>query len=53
MVTSPFVLAGILGGWIANTFGFNVLFMIAGAVAVVALLWWLTMVEEPRGAVVS
>jgi MFS family permease len=53
MFTSPFVLAGILGGWIANTFGFTVLFLIASTVAIVALLWWLTMVEEPRGAVVS
>jgi MFS family permease len=53
MVTSPFVLAGILGGLIANTFGFTALFMIAGAVALVALLWWLTMVEEPRGAVIA
>ncbi len=48
MVTSPFVLAGIVGGWIANEFGFSVLFVMAGAIALIALLWWLTMVEEPR-----
>jgi len=48
MVTSPFVLAGLLGGWIANALGFPALFMIAGAVALTASLWWLTMVEEPR-----
>lgn len=55
MITSPFVLAGILGGWIANTLGFSVLFVIAGLVALSALLWWFTMVDEPRrsGAVVS
>lgn len=48
MVTSPFVLAGIVGGWIANAFGFSALFVIAGAIALAALLWWLLMVEEPR-----
>jgi MFS family permease len=48
MVTSPFVLAGIVGGWIANALGFSALFMIAGAVALLALIWWLTMVREPR-----
>jgi MFS family permease len=48
LVTSPFVLAGIVGGWIANALGFSALFMIAGAVALSALVWWLVMVEEPR-----
>lgn len=48
MVTSPFVLAGVLGGWIANAFGFRTLFLAAAVVSLVAALWWLTMVKEPR-----
>jgi MFS family permease len=48
MVTSPFVLFGIVGGWIANAFGFSTLLIIAGTVALAAVLWWLTMVDEPR-----
>ena len=49
MVTSPFVLAGVLGGWIANAWGFPALFMTTGVLALSALLWWLLVVEEPRG----
>ncbi len=48
MLTSPFVLAGILGGWMADHVGFPPVFMTAGMIAALALLWWLTMVEEPR-----
>jgi MFS family permease len=48
MVTSPFVLVGIVGGWIANAFGFSTLLLIAGVVALVTVFWWLTMVDEPR-----
>ncbi|HEX9006832.1 MAG TPA: MFS transporter [Bacteroidota bacterium] len=48
MLTSPFVLAGILGGWLANRFGFTPVFVTAGVIAGLALLWWLLMVQEPR-----
>jgi MFS family permease len=48
MITSPFVLLGVLGGWIANRWGFIPVF---GAAAVLALLsfiiWWLKIVD-PR-----
>jgi MFS family permease len=48
MISSPFILSGILGGWLANRYGYNIIFLISGGVALLNLIWWLTMVKEPR-----
>lgn len=48
MITSPFVLSGILAGWIANYLGYNGVFSIAGVFALASAIWLMTMVEEPR-----
>lgn len=48
MITAPFVLSGILGGWLANHFGYNIVFIIAGIVSLIAAFWFFNMVEEPR-----
>jgi MFS family permease len=52
MITAPFVLAGILGGWIANRFGYDAVFVITAALASAAAVWLKLMVEEPRKKVV-
>jgi MFS family permease len=48
MVTSPFVLFGIVAGWIANVLGYNAVFLMAGLCAIAAFVWIGTMVAEPR-----
>jgi MFS family permease len=48
LITAPFVLSGLLGGWIANNFGYNAVFIIAGMFAITALIWLILMVKEPR-----
>jgi MFS family permease len=48
MLTSPFVLSGVLGGWIANVFGYNIIFYAAGFCALTAGIWLLIKVKEPR-----
>ncbi|MDO8551033.1 MAG: MFS transporter, partial [Ignavibacteria bacterium] len=48
LITAPFILSGLLGGWIANLFGYNIVFIIAGIFALGSALWFLIMVEEPR-----
>lgn len=48
MITSPFVLSGILGGWLANRMGYDILFYGAGLSAAIATLWLLFKVREPR-----
>jgi len=55
MITSPFVLLGIGGGWLANRFGYQIVFVIAGIFALIASIWYYKMVEEPRqrGAAVN
>ncbi len=47
-ITSPFVLSGILAGWLANHFGYNVVFFSGGALAMVASVWLMAMVDDPR-----
>lgn len=50
LLTSPFVLAGIGAGWLADRFGYDIIFILAGVVAALAALWLATVVHEPRNA---
>lgn len=47
-LTAPFALSGLLAGWLADRFGFGVLFVATAAVALAAAVWLLAMVPEPR-----
>jgi MFS family permease len=49
LVTSPFVLFGLLAGGIASRFGYEAVFLMAGLLAVASALWMVFKVEEPRG----
>ncbi|MCU7496644.1 MAG: MFS transporter [Ignavibacteria bacterium] len=53
MVTSPFSLAGLLGGWIANVYGYNMVFILACIFAGSSALWLLFAVKEPRKSAVA
>jgi MFS family permease len=48
LVTSPFILFGVLAGGIASQFGYDAVFLIAGLLAVFSALWMAFKVEEPR-----
>jgi MFS family permease len=48
MVTAPFVLSGMLGGIIAESFGFKTLFIIAAVFSFSAMAWLKIKVIEPR-----
>ncbi len=48
LVTAPFVLSGLFGGWIASAFGYNAVFIIAGLFAAMAFVWLNLKVDEPR-----
>ena len=48
LVTSPFVLFGLIAGGIASRFGYDAVFLIAGLLAVGSALWMAFRVEEPR-----
>lgn len=48
MLSAPFSLSGILGGWLANRFGYPAVFAVGGMFALCSLIWWLAMVQEPR-----
>jgi len=48
IVTVPFVLTGILAGWIAYLFDYNLVFTISSVISCIALFWYLKMVKEPR-----
>ncbi|MHB8579255.1 MAG: MFS transporter [Ignavibacteriaceae bacterium] len=48
MLTAPFVLLGIAGGWLANHFGYHIVFIISGFFSFIAAIWYLIMVDEPR-----
>jgi len=49
IITVPFILTGILAGWVAYLFDYNLVFSICAVISAVALFWYLKMVEEPRG----
>lgn len=48
LVTSPFILFGLIAGGIAARFGYDAVFLIAGLLAVASALWMAFRVEEPR-----
>lgn len=48
MITSPFSLAGIAGGWIANRYGYDIVFIISSVCASFAAIWLYIKVDEPR-----
>ena len=48
MITSPFILLGIFGGWLASSFGYNYLFAFAGSLAVLSSILFSFKVKEPR-----
>ena len=48
LLTAPFVLMGIIAGWLVDSMGFTALFLFAGMVAAASCIWWYAMVEEPR-----
>ena len=48
MITAPFILMGLFGGWIADNFGYPPVFMISGLFATASLVWWWQKVPEPR-----
>jgi MFS family permease len=53
LVTSPFILFGILAGWIADFAGYEAIFILAALLALAALVWLLTKVREPRGEILA
>jgi MFS family permease len=48
LVTSPFVLFGLIAAAIASRFGYDAVFFVAGLLAVASALWMAFRVEEPR-----
>lgn len=48
LVTSPFILFGLIAGGIASQYGYDAVFFIAGLLAVASALWMAFRVEEPR-----
>ena len=47
-VTAPFVLLGLVGGFLANELGYQVLFWVAASISLASALWLAFMVKEPR-----
>jgi len=48
MITSPFILLGLLGGYLVDLYGYDVIFAIAGLGGFLSLIWWVFYVAEPR-----
>jgi AAHS family 4-hydroxybenzoate transporter-like MFS transporter len=48
MLTSPFVLTGVLAGWVAEEAGFAPVFIASAVVGAASFFWFLVNVEEPR-----
>ncbi|MFO7446265.1 MAG: MFS transporter [Ignavibacteriaceae bacterium] len=53
MITAPFILLGIAGGWVANMYGYNIVFILAGFFALVSSFMFGMKVKEPRQPVLS
>lgn len=49
LLTSPFILSGIIGGWLADRYDYNIVFILSAILAGMAALWFVVMVDEPRG----
>ena len=48
MLTSPFVLSGLLAGVIANSFGYKYVFLLASVLSFLSFIWYMMKVKEPR-----
>ena len=48
MITAPFILFGVLAGWLADLFGYDIVFMLAGSFALMSFIGWWRFVREPR-----
>lgn len=48
MITAPFVLSGLLGGWLASSFGYASVFIVSASFAGAAFVWLNLKVTEPR-----
>ena len=47
-LTAPFALSGLLGGWLADRYGYDAVFVVAAGAALAAAVWLLAFVREPR-----
>lgn len=50
LLTSPFILSGLLGGWLADRYDYHVLFLLSIIMAMAAAVWFICVVREPRSA---
>ena len=48
VITAPFILSGMFGGFIVNIFGFQTLFLMSVFFSILTILWLITKVVEPR-----
>jgi MFS family permease len=48
MITAPFILTGLLGGLLADKFGYMPVFILAGIFSTSSMIWWIMKVPEPR-----
>ncbi|MBI4429763.1 MAG: MFS transporter [Ignavibacteriales bacterium] len=48
LMTSPFLLLGVLAGWLADIFDYEVVFIVAFGFAFSSVYWYRTKVKEPR-----
>jgi MFS family permease len=48
MLITPFVLSGILAGWIADIHGYDVVFIATACISLCGVIWLIKMVHEPR-----
>lgn len=53
MLTAPFVLSGVIGGWLADHYGYDIVFILAAVFAALSCLWLVVFVREPRGQVIG
>ncbi len=51
MIDSPFALTGILAGFIANFWGYDLVFAVAALLAITSVVWLIVTFEEPRNKV--
>lgn len=48
LLTSPFILSGLLGGWLADRYDYYMVFILSMMLAITAAFWFIWMVREPR-----
>ena len=48
VITAPFVLAGVAGGWVAVSLGYDVVFAAAAVLSILSAVWFAMAVHEPR-----